>query len=155
MGVVVVVDVALVELKLHELNRYLVQLSKHQGSTAADLEDDLDKTWTIQHGLQLVIQVVLDIGNHILAAEGITVGAYADIFVELARLKVIPEEFAHSVKGMAGLRNLLVHEYTEVEMARLVDILNNRLNDFRLFAVYIANYLALNRDSKDGGSCDK
>lgn len=136
------VDVGLIELKLHELDRYLTQLSGHRGVTAADLIKNLDKTWIIQHGMQLIIQVVLDIGNHILAAEGITVGAYTEIFVELARLKVIPEEFAHAVKGMAGLRNLLVHEYAGIDLAKLVDILNNRLDDFRLFASYIKEYLA-------------
>lgn len=141
-GAAAVVDVGLLELKLHELDRYLAQLSGHRGVTAADLKENLDKTWIIQHGMQLIIQVVLDIGNHILAAEGITVGAYTEIFGELARLKVIPEDFARAVKGMAGLRNLLVHEYAGIDLAKLVDILNNRLDDFRLFASYIKEYLA-------------
>jgi uncharacterized protein YutE (UPF0331/DUF86 family) len=70
------------------------------------------------------------------------VGTYADIFVELARLKVIPEEFAQSIKGMVGLRNLLVHEYAGIDMAVLREVLHNRLDDFRSFALYITDYLA-------------
>jgi len=143
-----VVDTELVELKLQELNRYLVQLKKHRGTTAAELRSDLDTAWIVQHGLQLTIQVVLDVGNHILASEGITVHEYADIFLELARLKVIPDEYAISVKGMAGLRNLLVHEYTGIDMTKLSDILNNRLNDFSLFAAYIIDYLSLIQGDK-------
>ena len=104
-----------------------------------------DRAWIVQHGLQLIIQVTLDIGNHVLAAEGITVGAYADAFVELARLKVIPEEFAHAVKGMAGLRDLLVHEYAGIDMKVLVEVLHNRLDDFRSFALFITDYLAESR----------
>lgn len=137
-----VVDSNLVDLKLQELSRCLLQLSKHRGVTAAELEDDLDKTWTIQHGLQLAIQVVLDLGNHILAGEGVTVEAYADIFVELARLQVIPKGFAKSIKWMAGLRDLLVHEYAVIDPARLVGVLNNRLDDFRLFASYMENCIS-------------
>lgn len=137
------VDVELVELKLRELDRYLAQLKKHQGVTASELSKDLDKAWTIEHGLQLSIQVVLDIGNHVLAAEGTTVNEYAHIFSELARLKVIPEEYAQSVKGMAGFRNLLVHEYATIDMVKLTDVLNNNLEDFSLFASYIADYLSL------------
>lgn len=140
-----VVDAGLVELKLHELDRYLTQLSRHRGVTAAELNKNLDKAWIVQHGLQLIIQVTLDIGNHVLAAEGITVGAYADAFVELARLKVIPEEFAHAVKGMAGLRDLLVHEYAGIDMKVLVEVLHNRLDDFRSFALFITDYLAESR----------
>ncbi len=142
------VDIELVEFKLQELNRYLVQLKKHQGAEASELTGDLDKAWIIQHGLQLTIQVVLDIGNHILAAEGVTVRDYADIFNELANLEIIPKKYAQSVKGMAGLRNLLVHEYAEVDMEKLTIILNNRLNDFALFASYIANYLNSINNSK-------
>ncbi len=132
----------MVELKLQELHRYLSQLKKHRGVTASELEKDLEKAWVVQHGLQLSIQVVLDIGSHILAAEGLTVQEYDDIFLELARLEVIPEEYAHKIKGMAGFRNLLVHGYAKVDMKRVVDILNNRLDDFSIFASYIITYLS-------------
>jgi len=92
--------------------------------------------------LQLSIQVLLDIGSPILAAEGLTVQEYEDIYLELARLGVIPEEYAHKIKGMAGFRNLLVYEYTKVDMNRVVDILNNRLDDFTSFASHIITYLS-------------
>ncbi len=136
-----VVDAELLSIKLQELDRYLAQLKKHQGVTEVVLTSDLDKAWIVQHGLQLCIQVVLDVGNHVLAASGITVKEYADIFSELARLNIIPEEFALSVKGMAGLRNLLVHEYAGINMHLLAEIINTRLKDFGLFASYIAVYL--------------
>jgi uncharacterized protein YutE (UPF0331/DUF86 family) len=53
-----------------KLDRYLSQLRKHQGVTAEKLDNDLDKAWIVERGLQLSIQLVLDIGNHILAEEG-------------------------------------------------------------------------------------
>jgi len=106
------------------------------------LEKDLEKAWVVQHGLQLSIQAVLDIGSHILAAEGATVQEYEDIFLELARLEVIPEEYAHQIKGMAGFRYLLVHEYAKVDMNRVAGILNNRLNDFSSFASFVMDYVS-------------
>ncbi len=132
----------MVELKLQELHRCLSQLKKHQGVTATELEKDLEKAWVVQHGLQLSIQVVLDIGSHILAAEGVTVQEYEDVFLELARLEVIPEEYAYEIKGMAGFRNLLVHEYAKVDMNRVAEILNNRLYDFSSFASFVMDYLS-------------
>ena len=136
------VDVELVQLKLQELDRYLSQLKKYKNITASILKTDLDKAWTVQHGLQLSIQIVLDIGNHILSAAGVAVHEYADIFLELARLQIIPEAFASTIKGMAGLRNLLVHEYTGIDMVKLAEILNNSMGDFTLFASYVAEYLS-------------
>lgn len=105
------------------------------------MESDLDKAWIVQHGLQLCIQVVFDIGNHILADAGVPIREYTEIFPELARLTVIPEDFSRSVKGMAGLRNILVHEYAGLDMKRLADVLNNRLDDFSIFAAAVMNYL--------------
>lgn len=134
------VDHELLTVKLQELDRYLTQLKKHQGVSERMLENDLDKAWIIQHGLQLCIQVVLDVGNHILASKGVSVQEYADIFVELARLKVLPEGYAESIKGMPGLRNLLVHEYAGLDMSVLAGIVNNRLRDFYLFASHITEY---------------
>jgi len=136
-----VLEKEMVELKLQELHRYLSQLKNYQGVTASELEKDLEKAWIVQHGLQLSIQVVLDIGSHILAAEGVTVQEYEDIFLELARIEVVPEDYAHKIKGMAGFRNLLVHEYVKVDMTRVTEILNNRLDDFSSFASYVIEYL--------------
>ena len=100
-----------------------------------------DQAWIIQYGLQLSIQLVLDIGNHILADAGNPAQDYSRIFEKLAQIDVIPEDFAESIKSMAGLRNILVHEYTEVDMERLADVLNNRLGDFSKFAAYVMSYL--------------
>jgi uncharacterized protein YutE (UPF0331/DUF86 family) len=136
-----VVDAELIYRKLAELVRYREQLIKHQGLTIDRLENDLDQLWIIEHGLQLCIQVVLDIGNHIIAAEGLPVNEYADIFPALAKLEIIPEDYIQSVKGMPGLRNLLVHEYSELDATVLIDIINNRLDDFLLFSQFIIRYL--------------
>ena len=67
------VDHELLTAKLQELERYLNNLKKYQGISPSALENDLDQLWIIQRGLHLCIQLVLDIGNHILAEAGISV----------------------------------------------------------------------------------
>lgn len=135
------VDPHVVEQKLHDLNRYLKHLEKYRGTTPQELDDNLDLAWVIEHGLQLCIQIVLDIGSHILAEEGIVVDEYGDVFSELAKLKVLPAEFARDISGMAGFCNILVHEYARVNKAKVAEVLNRRLGDFRKFAQYIIQYL--------------
>lgn len=134
-------DRRLVERKLNELDIYLRQLSLFQAWSLQELTADLGKAWAVLHGLQLSVQVVLDIGNHILADRGVAVEEYADIFQELARLNVIPQEFAEQLQGMAGFRNVIVHEYAKVDMAKVYDVLINHLSDFRTFARYVADCL--------------
>ncbi|HBR28238.1 MAG TPA: DUF86 domain-containing protein [Firmicutes bacterium] len=136
-----VVDIGLILEKLKELDRYLKQLERYKGITAAELEIDLDKSWIVERGLHLSIQILLDIGNHILAAEGITVERYADIFMGLAELQVFPLLFAEKIRGMAGFRNILVHEYARIDLNKLVEVLNTSLSDLREYARYIMVYI--------------
>ncbi|MFZ5945134.1 MAG: type VII toxin-antitoxin system HepT family RNase toxin [Bacillota bacterium] len=135
------VEVDVVERKLKQLDQYLKQLAKYQSVTLNEIEGNMEKAWIIERGLQLSIQVILDIGNHILADEGIAVEEYTDIFVKLADLGIIPREFTERVKGMAGFRNILVHEYGTIDFQIVVDVMNNNLEDFRIFAGYVVEYI--------------
>lgn len=127
--------------KLNELNKYLKHLRKYEGTNKEELENDLDKLWSVERGLQLCIQIILDIGNHILSEKGITVENYSDIFRELRRLEVITESLESKIGGMAGFRNILVHEYAEVDTGIIEKVLNNNLDDFKEFAEHIIDYL--------------
>lgn len=134
----------LIENKLKELNRNLKQLRKYQGTTEEKLKKNIDKLWTIERGLQLSIQIILDIGNHILSEKGITVENYSEIFQELINAEIITEAYGNKIKGMAGFRNILVHEYADVDTKIIVNVLNNSLDDFEKFAFYINKHLEKN-----------
>ncbi|MFW5981357.1 MAG: type VII toxin-antitoxin system HepT family RNase toxin [bacterium] len=135
------VNTSLVNKKLQELDKYLDNLKKYEGAEKANLKNDIDRMWAIERGLQLSIQIILDLGNHILSEEGVPVDNYADIFDELARLKIIPEDYAAKIKGMAGFRNVLVHEYADIDLDIIVNVLNNSLDDFKEFAKYVKNHI--------------
>lgn len=136
------VDAGVIYHKLTQLEHYTEQLEKHRHVTAIELEQDLDLAWTVEHGLQLSIQIVLDIGTHILSGEGIIVDEYGDVFGELAKLGILPLEFVRDIAGMAGFRNILVHEYGKVDMERVAGVLQNHLDDFRQFARYVIKYIS-------------
>jgi uncharacterized protein YutE (UPF0331/DUF86 family) len=84
MGDDIMVKEKLVINKLNELEKYLKQLREYEGVDKEKFEYDLNKLWSVERGLQLYIQIILDIGNHILSEEGITVENYSDpkLFIE-------------------------------------------------------------------------
>ena len=148
MGDDILVNENVINNKLKELNKNLKQLRNYQGINAKQLNNNMSKLWAIERGLQLSIQIILDIGNHILADKGITVENYADIFQKLINQEIIPKEYGKRIKGMAGFRNILVHEYTEVDLNVIVEVLENSLDDFEKFAFYINRHLE-NEDIKN------
>jgi hypothetical protein len=50
--------------------------------------------------------------------------------------------FASRFRAVAGFRDVLVHGYLEVDLARVHAVLNMHLVDFREFAEYVRIYLA-------------
>jgi len=135
--------------KLQELEECIRQLRKLQGYSYDEVVDDMEKIWAIERGIQVSIQIIIDVGNYILASIGENhVEDYTKIFDKLGQHGVLPSEFALEIRGMAGFRNILVHRYTEVDLKRVYHVLQNRLDDFMKYIEYIESYLhTQNKDS--------
>ena len=131
---------------LASLHAALAQLRSHAGRPVTLLQTDLDELWTVEHGLQLCAQNALDLATHIAASAGRDVPDYASALDALAAIGVLDQVFAARFRAIAGFRNLLVHGYIEVDIPRLHQLLNQRLDDFAEFAAKITVYL----DRADG-----
>jgi uncharacterized protein YutE (UPF0331/DUF86 family) len=91
--------------------------------------------------LQVAIQSLLDIGSHLIAERGFREAeTYADIIDILGEEKVVPKSFAARIRGMAGLRNILVHDYLEVDPKELRKHMG-RIGDFERFCRHVIEYL--------------
>ena len=140
------IDKVLIEKKLQELNRYLKELEDSKNISWDEFYSSLGTQWMICHGLQLSIQTLIDVGNHILAAIGENqIEDYVDIIDKLGERNIIPSEFSKAIRGMAGLRNILVHEYARLDLKKIYDIFQNRLDDLYKFIKYIKQFLKNNR----------
>ena len=136
------IDREMIAAKFAELNRNLKELQRLRGDKFVELTGSLSKQWAISHGLQVSIQIIIDTGNHILAAVGVNaIDEYVDVIDRLGEQKIIPKKFAGRIRGMAGLRNILVHEYDAVDMKIVYNILQHRLDDFYRFTGYINRFL--------------
>ena len=128
--------------KLQNLNTNVQELKKYQNYRYDEIKGDLQKIWAIERGLQISIQIVIDIGNHILASINKNqIDSYSDIIIQLGECDILPIQFAEQIKGMAGLRNLLVHRYADVDLRQIYDFLQNRLDDFTEYIRHIQSYL--------------
>ena len=84
--------------------------------------------------LQLAIQCILDISNHIVADMKLNLpGDNKELFDLLARNKVVSAALARKLSSMAGFRNVLVHDYLEIDRRRVYSALKNDLGDFEKF----------------------
>ncbi len=92
--------------------------------------------------LQISIECVIDLCQLFVA--GLKLGLPAeedDLFEKLARAGVVSEELRVTLRRMKGFRNILVHEYGDVDDELVFDFILNRTSDFSAFRVEILRAL--------------
>ncbi len=141
-------DRTIIEARLENMETALVNLKRYQHLSLKDFNKDLSFMWIAAKGLEILIQNLLDIGAHLLASEiKNDWDDYGEIILKLGQHGIIPESFAQRILGMAGLRNILVHEYLRIDPNKLYDFTQNRLADFTDFMAYVQDYLDIKTES--------
>lgn len=93
--------------------------------------------------LEIAIQACLDIANHIVAALGLErpKKEAGEAFLVLAKEKIIKQDLAKIMKKVVGYRNILVHEYLEIERHQTYLNIQEGLKDLVRFAKEIECFL--------------
>lgn len=134
-------DTEVIRRHLAALREVLSNLRRHAGRSAPELRANADLRWTVERGLQLCVQNVLDIATHLAAAAGLDAPDYATAIDRLADLSVLPAGFASRLRPIAGFRNVLVHGYLQVDLEILARVMNEGLADLEEFAGHVEAHL--------------
>jgi uncharacterized protein YutE (UPF0331/DUF86 family) len=127
------VDVEVLRRKLLTIEQAVSRLRSFGAIDVELLEADGKLEWSVEHGLQIAAEALFDAGSHVLAgAFQEVVDEYRQIAPRLAARSVLSADTASRLVGLAGFRNILVHEYATVRLDRVADALG-RLDDFLAF----------------------
>ncbi|OGA00956.1 MAG: hypothetical protein A3I00_07920 [Betaproteobacteria bacterium RIFCSPLOWO2_02_FULL_64_12] len=130
-----------VRAKLLQISEALGRLRSWLPVTAERLERDIMFRWAVEHGLHLAAEALFDTGNHILAGEfQEAADEYREIPLRLVTRGVLSAATAQRLESLAGFRNLLVHEYANIDVGRLAAGLG-RLDDFEAFVADVEGWL--------------
>lgn len=135
-------DRQIVEERLAKLEEVIQKLEQAKPRSVEELtSNDLLSDATL-YRLQVGIEAVVDIGNHFLAeVYHKRSETYKDTIRELGNIGIISKEFAHENASMADFRNLVVHHYGKVDLAKVYHYLAIAPNIFREFAQHFAHFL--------------
>ena len=91
--------------------------------------------------LHLAIERVLDMGESLITGKGWErPETNRDVIVRLGEKNVLPKSFTLRFSSVAGLRNILVHDYLKVDLPLLFENLN-QLKDFETFSTHITCHI--------------
>ena len=128
------VDSHVIVARIDKIRECLVKLRRF-GTLEEDVFlNDISATDSAERNLQIAIQSVIDIGNHVVADMDLgTPKDYKEIFHLLARHSIISESLAAKLVSMTGLRNVLVHDYLQLDLRLIHRIMKNEMNNFEEF----------------------
>jgi len=136
------VDKALIFRKISELETYIEQIREYSDVTAEVYRQDWKVQRVIERTLQMMIETCADIANHIVSDRGMrSPSSYADTFKVLLENNIINEELYGTMEKMAKFRNVVVHQYEQVDAEIVVIILKKHLEDFGLYKDALLSYL--------------
>ncbi len=137
-------DARVIQARLKRLDECYRSLERFRSLSLAEYLEDEDIQAIVERKLQVAIQACMDIANYLIAHEQLRIpDDERDIFAALAEGGILSKELARRMQGMVNFRNILVHEYLEIDSRIVYKHLTERLEDLSDFARAIVSYLRL------------
>jgi uncharacterized protein YutE (UPF0331/DUF86 family) len=116
--------------RLQKLDEYLGYLQRAQKYSFEQFAGDPERYGSVERFLHLALEALIDLGSHVVADENLgDVGYQRDIPALLAEHGYISDDQQEKWFQMIGFRNILVHEYAEIDRRIVYDVLQNKLSD--------------------------
>jgi uncharacterized protein YutE (UPF0331/DUF86 family) len=134
-------DDALVAKRLAFIETCLREL-REQGRPELIASDVRERRF-VEHTLQLAIQAMLDVASHVVSERRLgEPRTNRELLDLLERDGWLAGELAARLRDAAGLRNVLVHGYAEVDLGVVRDVLTHRLGDLDEFIAAVRTRIA-------------
>lgn len=129
------IDEPVVRRRLRTLDELMQRLRQLSETSRSEFLDDATKQAAAERYLQVAVQVVLDLGAHVLSERGVVDWEeYREVPLRLADEGVLPRPLADRLSEAAGQRNILVHLYLDVDPELVYATLREDLDAFTEFA---------------------
>lgn len=128
--------------RLEGLINYLRILERNGQYSEKEFLADPEHYGSAERFLQLAIEALLGMGSHIIAEEGLgTVNQSRDIPRLFREHGYIDGELEGRWIRMIGFRNILVHDYLDLDRKLVYEVLHQRLDDLRSLQRVFAAFL--------------
>ena len=128
--------------RLNKLDEYLQVLYDLQKYSMEEFLSNPEHYGSVERFLHMAIETTIDIGSHIVSSLGLgEVNWYSDIAAIMEEKGYISVELREKWIRIVGFRNILVHQYLEVDRKIVYDVLQNKLGDLEELKKVFASFL--------------
>lgn len=127
-------DVNVIENKISAARKYLKILEGFKRYSQSEIAGDITVKGALERYLYLAVQAAIDLAEAIIAykkwRKPSTMG---ESFLILSEEGLIDSKFAKKLSQMVGFRNIIAHDYEEVDSSIVHGILHSDLKDIEKF----------------------
>jgi len=132
--------------QLQTLDDALQAWERYRQIPFENLAQEKDTQYMVCHALLLSIQASVDIATVIAVMKTPRrPDTYRETFQVLGKFRIIPEDLAKELSRLAGFRNILVHEYTTLDIHRLYRILQDDHKTMKAFMNLVKAFIKENK----------
>lgn len=124
----------ILENKISSIKKYLKILSAYQKISSNIIKKDLTLRGAVERYLYLAVQATIDLAEAIIAYKNLRKpSVYSEAFDILQEEKIITAKLCEKLVQMTDFRNIIAHDYEDIDFQIVYSILQNNLADSLLF----------------------
>jgi len=124
----------IIEQRISLVRKYLDSLEAYKGYTREQIESDTMIRASLERILYLAVQASIDLAEEVIAFKKLRKPAsYSEAFDIIAGANFISRDLTERMIKMTGFRNVIAHDYVELDYDKVYDVLHNRLSDIAEF----------------------
>lgn len=127
-------NIEVIENKISSIKKYLKILEKYKSYPQKEIEEDIDLRGAVERYLYLVAQATIDLAEDVISYKNLRKPAtMTENFEVLKEQRIISKDLTQNLSQMVGFRNVIAHDYEDVDYDIVYDVLHNRLVDIEEF----------------------
>lgn len=135
-------DAAVVQTRLRMMNDLLSDLADVGEVSAARLTQDRMLRHAVERILTQLVELAVSVNGHVAATQlGKSPADYRASFSLAATLGCVDADLAARLGSSVGLRNVLVHEYVDTDLAIVADAVGRAVVDYRDYVRGVSRWL--------------
>ncbi|MFA6047725.1 MAG: DUF86 domain-containing protein [Parcubacteria group bacterium] len=132
----------LVQEKINKIENYTKEIEPLLKFSVDEIMADILKLRTLERNFQLIVDTILDINTHIIAAENLKApDNLQETLSILGEAGILPFEFVEKFAPAVGLRNKIVHDYEKIDQKKVITDLKNEMEQFAQYIVCIDEFI--------------
>lgn len=135
-------NIKAIENKISSAKKYLTILKRYRGFSKEKIRNNTDIRGAVERYLYLAVQSVIDLAEAVIAHNDFRKpSTMSEAFYILNEEKIIPDKLTEKLVRMVGFRNVLAHDYEDIDYDIVCDVLQKGFKDIEVFLKMISKKL--------------